>query len=117
MAQSIHTWFADKTHLELIERLRAQGLNFKSAQSTAANGPLRGKTVVLTGSLPSLSRNAATALIEAAGGRTSSSVSKKTDFLLAGEASGSKYAKAQQLGIQILDESAFHDLIKSADVS
>lgn len=117
MAQSIHTWFADETHLELIERLRAQGLNFKSAQSTAANGPLRGKTVVLTGSLPSLSRNAATALIEAAGGRTSSSVSKKTDFLLAGEASGSKYAKAQQLGIQILDESAFHDLIKSADVS
>lgn len=111
MAQSIHAWFADETHRQLIERLRAQGLNFTSARSGDSDGPLSGKTIVLTGTLPSMTRGEATALIEAAGGRTSSSVSKKTDYLLAGEASGSKYTKAEKLGVQILDEASFRSLV------
>ncbi|MGB0416252.1 MAG: NAD-dependent DNA ligase LigA [Coraliomargarita sp.] len=111
MAQSIHAWFADESHRDLIEGLRAHGLNFDSARTRGgSDGPLSGKTIVLTGTLPSLTRDEASALIEAAGGRTSSSVSKKTDFLLAGEASGSKYAKAEKLGITILDEDAFRTL-------
>ena len=70
-----------------------------------------GKTVALTGALPGLSRDEATQMIEAAGGRTSSSVSKKTDFVLAGEATGSKYVKAKELGLSILDERAFRELL------
>lgn len=112
MAQSLHAWFADPENLELIERLRTYGLNFASARAeTNADGALVNKTIVLTGTLPGLTRDEATALIEEAGGRTSSSVSKKTDYLLAGEASGSKYAKAEKLGIPILDEAAFRELI------
>lgn len=112
MAQSIHAWFADSDNQTLIDQLRSHGLNFQSARQEQVDGPLAGKTVVLTGTLPSLTRDEVTKLIEAAGGRTSSSVSKKTDFLLSGEASGSKYAKAEKLGVEILDELAFRDLIK-----
>jgi DNA ligase (NAD+) len=112
MAQCIHAWFADSDNQTLIDQLRTHGLKFQSARQEQAEGPLAGKTVVLTGTMPSLTRDEATKLIEAAGGRTSSSVSKKTDFLLSGEASGSKYAKAEKLGVKIIDEIAFRDLIK-----
>lgn len=112
MAQCIHAWFADSDNQTLIDQLRTHGLKFQSARQEQAEGPLAGKTVVLTGTMPSLTRDEATKLIEAAGGRTSSSVSKKTDFLLSGEASGSKYAKAEKLGVEIIDEIAFRDLIK-----
>lgn len=113
MAQSIHAWFAKPANQEEIERLRRHGLNFKSArQPTAASeSPIAGKVFVLTGTLPNLTRDEATAMLEASGGRTSSSVSKKTDYLLAGEATGSKYAKAEKLGVPILDEAAFRDLL------
>ncbi len=111
MAQSIHAWFADRENAELIERLQSFGLNMSSAQSASSDGVLSGKTIVLTGTLPSLTRSEATQLIEAAGGRTSSSVSKKTDYLLTGEAAGSKFAKAEKLGIPILDEDAFKALL------
>ncbi|MGB0415076.1 MAG: NAD-dependent DNA ligase LigA [Coraliomargarita sp.] len=111
MAQSIHAWFADSENSELIERLANYGLNLQSERSETTDGPLSGKTVVLTGTLPTLTRSEATQLIEAAGGRTSSSVSKKTDYLLTGEAAGSKYAKAEKLGIPILDEDAFKALL------
>ncbi len=111
MAQSIHAWFADSDNQTLIDQLRAHGLNFQSARQGQVDGPLAGKTVVLTGTLPSLTRDEATKMIEAAGGRTSSSVSKKTDFLLSGEASGSKYTKAEKLGVEILDETTFRALI------
>ena len=114
MAQSIHAWFADSEHAGWIERLSAAGLNMSAGQSTAGEGPLAGKTIVLTGTLPTLTRNEATTLIEAAGARTSSSVSKKTDYLLTGEAAGSKFAKAEKLGIPILDEEAFKALIHSS---
>ena len=111
MAQSIHAWFADVDNRALIEQLKAHGLNFDSARQEDGKGILAGKTVVLTGSLPSLSRDEATQMIEAAGGRTSSSVSKKTDFVLAGEAAGSKYVKAKKLEVSILDEKAFRELL------
>lgn len=112
MTQSIHAWFADASNQTLIEQLKAHGLNFESARQAQSEGVLSGKTLVLTGTLPSMTRDEATRLIEAAGGRTSSSVSKKTDYLLAGEASGSKYAKAEKLGVTILDEAAFRELLE-----
>lgn len=113
MAQSIHAWFDDTDNQQLIEQLKAHGLNFESARQAQTSGVLSGKTFVLTGTLPSMTRDEATQRIEAAGGRTSSSVSKKTDYLLAGEATGSKYAKAEKLGVPILDEAAFRELLKS----
>ena len=73
---------------------------------------LQGKTLVLTGTLPSLSRSEAKALIEAAGGKVSGSVSKKTDYLVAGEAAGSKLTKAESLGVQVLNEAELQDLLK-----
>ena len=74
---------------------------------------LLGKTLVLTGTLPNLSRSDAKTLIEAAGGKVSGSVSKKTDYLVAGEAAGSKLSKAESLGIQVLNEAELQDLLKS----
>ena len=111
MAQSIHAWFADADNHTLIEQLKAHGLNFDSARQEKVEGILVGNTVALTGALPGLSRDDATQMIEAAGGRTSSSVSRKTDFVLAGEATGSKYVKAKELEITILDERAFRELL------
>ena len=113
MAQSIHAWFADLEHQKLINRLREYGLNFQSERSRVSKSGLAGKTFVLTGTLPTLTRNEATELIEKAGGRTSSNVSKKTDYVIAGEASGSKYTKAIALEIKILDEADFKELINS----
>lgn len=112
MAQSIHAWFDDSTNQALVEQLKACGLNLASSRQATADGALAGKVFVLTGSLPELTRDEATQMIEAGGGRTSSSVSKKTDYLLAGEAAGSKYAKAEKLGIPILDEAAFRELLR-----
>lgn len=113
MAQSLHAWFADPDHTTLIDRFRKYGLNFQSARIEIGDSALAGKIFVLTGSLPTLTRSEATAMIEKVGGRTSSSVSKKTDYVIAGEASGSKYAKAEKLGIVILDEDEFKHLIES----
>src|SRR6185295_7144579 len=104
--QSLTEWFADKRNQQLIERLRKAGLNFKSDtyKAKAPAGPLVGKTFVLTGTLPTLKREEAQAKIEAAGGKVSGSVSKKTNYVVAGEEAGSKLEKAQKLGIAILDE-------------
>lgn len=111
IAASVHAWFRDEANRQLIERLRAAGLTFTSATyrppTAVAGGPFAGKTFVLTGTLPTLKREDAAARIEALGGKVSSSVSKKTDYVLAGEEAGSKLEKARTLGITILDEPTF----------
>jgi DNA ligase (NAD+) len=106
IAQSIVAWHGDARNKKLIERLRKAELNFKSAlyQPAAASGAFAGKTFVLTGTLPTLKREEAAAKIEALGGRVSGSVSKKTDYVVAGEEAGSKLDKAQKLGVKIIDE-------------
>ncbi|GHB98044.1 NAD-dependent DNA ligase LigA [Cerasicoccus arenae] len=116
MAQSICSFFVDDANRALILRLREAGVNvtlLSAEQKPHVNseGAFVGKTVVLTGSLPNLSREEATAMIEQAGGKTSGSVSKKTDYVLAGDAAGSKLTKAEKLGVHILDEAAFRELI------
>ena len=106
IAASVHHWFGHPENRKLIEVLRKAGLNFESAlyQDTAAAGPLAGKSLVLTGTLPNLKRHEAAAKIEAAGGKVVGSVSKKTDYLVAGEAAGSKLTKAEKLSIPVIDE-------------
>jgi DNA ligase (NAD+) len=106
IARSLVRWRGEPQNQMLIERLRSAGLNFKSQlyQPRAAAGPLAGKTFVLTGTLPTLTREAATARIEACGGRVSGSVSTKTDYVVAGEEAGSKLDKARKLGVAILGE-------------
>ncbi len=91
--------------------MKAQGLNLQSEKREEASQKLSGKTFVLTGSLPSFTRKEATEIIEKHGGKVTSSVSSNTDYLLAGDSPGSKYDKAQQLGIPILDESTFLGLV------
>lgn len=112
IASSLVHWFADVKNRVLIGRLRAAGLNFLSSlyQPGAPLGALAGKTLVLTGTLPSLSREQATAMIEAAGGKAAGSVSKKTDYVVAGEEAGSKLEKALKLGVPVIDEAAFKKL-------
>ncbi|HEY1170505.1 MAG TPA: NAD-dependent DNA ligase LigA [Verrucomicrobiae bacterium] len=109
IVKSIVQWRNDERTRALIERLRTAGLNFKSElyQAAPPSGPFTGKTFVLTGTLPTMSREVAAAKIEALGGKVSGSVSKKTDYVLAGEEAGSKLEKAQKLGVKIIDEAEF----------
>ena len=103
MAESLVNFFAMDGTRELVEEFRTLGLNFVSEQKTT-DGVFVGKTFVLTGTLPTMKREEAAALIEQAGGKTASSVSKKTDYVVAGEAAGSKLTKARSLGIPVLTE-------------
>jgi len=113
IANSVVQWHGDDRNRKLIERLRKAGVNFKSElyKPKAAAGPLAGKTFVLTGTLPNLKREEAAAKIEALGGKISGSVSKKTDYVVAGEEAGSKLDKAQKLGVKIIDEKEFLKLV------
>ena len=106
IAHSLVQWHGEAANRKLLERLRKAGLNFDSAlyNPSAALGPFAGKTFVLTGTLPTLKREEAAAKIEALGGKVSGSVSKKTDYVVAGEEAGSKLDKAQKLGVKIIDE-------------
>ena len=106
IAKSLHRWFGDPENRDLIKRLRREGINFESSiyQAADAAGPLAGKSLVLTGTLPNLKRHEAAARIEAAGGKVVGSVSKKTDYVVAGEAAGSKMAKAEKLSVPVIDE-------------
>jgi DNA ligase (NAD+) len=111
IAESVTAFFDNKHNIRITERLRSQGLNFKMGQKQQASQALNDKTFVLTGSLPSFTRKEATEIIVRHGGKTTSSVSSNTDFLLAGENTGSKYDKAQKLEITILDEEAFKRML------
>jgi DNA ligase (NAD+) len=104
IAKSVAEYFSDRKIRTLIERLKVRQLTFREPQVAAADGALRGLTVVITGTLPTLSRQQATTLIEQNGGRVADSVSKKTSFVLAGDSPGSKIDKAKSLGVEVLDE-------------
>jgi DNA ligase (NAD+) len=104
IAEAVVAFFAEPRNVELIGRLRASGLEFSEPRATSADGPLLGKTYVLTGTLPTLSRGQATELIEGAGGRVAGSVSKKTDAVVAGDDAGGKLEKAKTLGVEVIDE-------------
>ncbi len=116
VAESIHTFFAQPHNVEVVEQLRAAGLHWEEGKGANADHgprPLLGKTLVLTGTLPTLSRDEAKDLIEAAGGKVSGSVSKKTHYVIAGEEAGSKLDKARELGVTVLDEAGLQDLLKA----
>ncbi len=114
VALSIHTWFRDPENITLLERLRTHGLNFVAdASSTPKTTELAGTTWVITGTL-TRPRPEFEAMITQAGGKTSSSISKKTSFLLAGEEAGSKLAKAQSLGVRVLSETEFMAMLAPA---
>ncbi|MGI8743756.1 MAG: NAD-dependent DNA ligase LigA [Bryobacteraceae bacterium] len=104
VAHSIRQFFDEPRNRELVDRLRKAGLQFEQAIQRKATGPLHGKTFVLTGTLPTLAREDAKERIEAAGGKVTGSVSKKTDYVVAGEDAGSKLTKARTLGIPVLGE-------------
>jgi DNA ligase (NAD+) len=104
IANGVVAYFSDPAGRALVEKLRRHGVNFTEPRAVVAGGALSGQTLVITGTLPTLSRSKATALIEAAGGRVTGSVSKSTDFLVAGEEAGSKLDKAKTLGVEIIDE-------------
>ena len=111
VAQSIHTFFAQAHNREVVEQLRACGLTWPEGEGQALPRPLAGKTFVLTGTLPTLSRDAAKDLLEAAGAKVAGSVSKKTDYVVAGVEAGSKLEKAQALGVAVLDEAGMLALL------
>ncbi|MFM7452484.1 MAG: NAD-dependent DNA ligase LigA, partial [Cyanobium sp.] len=120
IAQSLHQWFATAANKRLLEQLHALGFSLAASaqeradaanQGTTSAAPLDGQTFVLTGTLPSLSRRQAQELIEAAGGKVTGSVSRKTSYVVAGEEAGSKLAKAQSLGVTVLDEAGLLALL------
>jgi DNA ligase (NAD+) len=114
VAGALRDWFAQPRNLALLEEFRGLGLWPRSERKPGAAAPagaLSGKTLVFTGGLPTLSREEAKALAEAAGAKAASSVSRKTDFVIAGEDAGSKLAKARELGVTILDEAGFLGLL------
>jgi DNA ligase (NAD+) len=120
IAESLQQWFATPANQRLLEQLKGLGFSQAAAagERSAAEGaggaaPLAGQTFVLTGTLPSLSRSQAQDLIEAAGGKVSSSVSKKTSYVVAGAEAGSKLSKAEALGVAVLDEAGLQALLGS----
>lgn len=118
VASSIRAFFNDPINVELVEQLRAVGVHWPESEGVDAGAKhLAGKTFVLTGTLPNLSRDDASQMIEAAGGKVSGSVSKKTSYVVAGAEAGSKLAKAEELGVAILDEDALKALCAGQDVS
>lgn len=111
MAQAVYDYFHSQGAVELVAELKEAGVNTES-KIVIKDNRFEGKTFVLTGTLPNLKRSEASKIIESFGGKTSSSVSKKTDFVLSGEASGSKLDKANALGIRVIDENEFMEMIK-----
>ena len=114
VAKSIRTFFDQPHNLEVVEQLRACGITWAEGEPAASGPrPLAGQTFVITGTLPTLGRDAAKDLIEAAGGKVSGSVSKKTNYVLAGSEAGSKLEKAQELGVAVIDEVALRQMLSA----
>jgi DNA ligase (NAD+) len=113
VAESVVRFFAEPHNREVIEQLRAAGVQWTESEPTRApaGGPFEGKIVVLTGTLSAMTRDEAKARVEAAGGRVTGSVSKKTDFVVAGSEAGSKLDRARELGVPVLDEAGFRDML------
>jgi DNA ligase (NAD+) len=111
MAGVIHEQLHDPVMLELIEDLRSEGLTVADEGPPPGEGPLAGQTFVLTGTLPELTREQATEMIVAAGGRVTGSVSRKTNYVVAGDSPGSKLAQAERLGVPVLDEPGLRELL------
>ena len=112
-AKAITRFFADEENQREIADMAAQGVKMEAEEQAAGDDKLAGKTFVITGTLPTLGRKECAALIESHGGRVTGSVSKKTNYLVAGEAAGSKLQKANALGIIVLDEAALLKLMES----
>ena len=112
MAESVFEFFAQPQTQDLINRLKNYGLNMEALEEESTDLRFDGKIFVLTGALDKFSRKEAEEIIERFGGKTSSSVSKKTSYVLAGEDSGSKLTKAQELGVQVISEADFEKMIE-----
>ena len=116
IAQSVAAYFADPRSLDILGRLAESGVRLEaedqSGESAEVPSPLAGKTFVLTGTLPGLAREQATELIESAGGRVTGSVSRSTDYVVVGDSPGSKLAKAEKLGIALLDKEHLLELLE-----
>ena len=117
LAESITSFFAEEHNAQEVDRLLAAGVHWPVAEAASAASALAGKSFVLTGTLETLTRDEAKDRIIAAAGRVSGSVSKKTDFVVAGSAAGSKLEKAQALGVRILTEAEFLEMLKGAQAS
>ena len=111
-ALCIRNYFQDENNCKIIERLKEAGVNMEMAESESEDGRFDGLTFVITGTLPTMDRKAAAALIEAHGGKVSGSVSKKTNYLLAGENAGSKLTKANDLGVSVISEEELQEMLK-----
>lgn len=111
-ALCIRNYFQDENNCKIIERLKEAGVNMEMAESGSEDGRFDGFTFVITGTLPTMDRKAAAALIEAHGGKVSGSVSKKTNYLLAGENAGSKLTKANDLGVSVISEAELQEMLK-----
>ncbi len=118
MARQVSESLSEERTWNIVERLRDEGLNMalSDADRRPADGPLTGKTVVLTGSLADLTRDQAADMVKRAGGKVTGSVSKKTDFVVAGESAGSKLAKAEKLGVAVLDREGFERLLNGESI-
>ncbi|MBC7462471.1 MAG: NAD-dependent DNA ligase LigA [Thermoleophilia bacterium] len=118
IAESVHRWASDPLNRELVAQLQANGVSTVASAAEVvepvSEGPLLGKTLVVTGTLATLGRNEATKFIERHGGRVTGSVSKSTDYLVAGEKAGSKLTKAESVGVTVLSERALYELVEEA---
>jgi DNA ligase (NAD+) len=114
ISQSIFQFFRERRNREMLDRLKAAGLRFEQERARKKDGKLAGKQFVLTGTLPSYARDDAKKMIEEAGGRVTGSVSKKTDYLVAGSDAGSKLDKARSLGVKTIDEAELLKLLGSS---
>jgi DNA ligase (NAD+) len=113
LAESVREFFDAPENRAVVKRLAGHGVDMTAPKRASASGPLSGKTFVVTGTLSSLSRSQATVEIESRGGRVTGSVSKKTDYVVAGESPGTKLDRARELGVEVLDEKAFQALLRS----